>query len=68
MFQFGGDLADAVKTKELQGYSYKDIRDADQLTKLPGLVGDMRPGFSPGHITLVDRIPRNEARRTKKYV
>jgi hypothetical protein len=68
MFQFGGDLADEVKTVDMQGYSYKDIRDADQLTKLPGLVGDMRPGFSPGHITLVDRIPKNEARRTKKYV
>jgi hypothetical protein len=68
MFQFGGDLADEVKTRDLQGYSFKDIRDAEQLTKLPGLVGDMRPAFSPGHITLVNRVFMNEARRTKKYV
>jgi len=68
MFQFGGDLADEVKIKKMPVYSFKDLRDVEQLTKLPGLVGDMRPGFSPGHITLVSRMPANEARRTKKYV
>jgi hypothetical protein len=68
MFQFGGDLGDEVKIKEMPAYSFKDLRNLDQLRNLPGLVGDMRPWFSPGYITLVERKPANEARKTKKYV
>ena len=68
MFQFGGDLGDEVEIKEMPAYSFKDLRNLDQLRNLPGLVGDMRPWFSPGHITLVERKPANEARKTKKYV
>lgn len=68
LFQFGGDISDKVKVKEMPVYSFKDFRDHEQLNQLPGLVGDLRPGFSPGHVTLVERKTANEARRTKKYV
>jgi hypothetical protein len=59
MFRLGGDLAVEVKIKAMQGYYSKDIRDAEQTKKLPRLVGDTRPGFSPGHINLVIRVPSN---------
>lgn len=68
MFQFGGDLSDEVKVKEMPMYSFKDFTDHEQLTEMPGLVGDLRPDFNPGQITLVKCKVANEARRTKKYV
>lgn len=68
MFQFGGDLSGYFKVKEMPAYSFKDFRDHEQLARLPGLVGDVRPSFTPGHITLVHRNRVNQARKTKRYV
>ena len=63
LFQFGGDASD--KVKEMPAFSVKDFKDHEQLMKLPGLIGDSKPGFTPGHVTLVQS---SEALRTKKYV
>jgi hypothetical protein len=63
LFQFGGDLSDQVKAKP--GVGVKDFKDRDELRKLPGLIGDSRPRFNPGHITLVHA---GEALKTKKYI
>lgn len=69
MFQFGGDLSTHFRVKEMPAYSFKDLRDHEQLARLPGLVGDLQPSFNPGHITLVHRNHgSSQARRTKKYV
>ena len=63
LFQFGGDLSDRVKEKP--GSWVKDFTDHDELRKLPGLIGDSKPHFNPGHITLVQAA---EALKAKKYV
>ncbi|KAK5728157.1 hypothetical protein LTR17_012166 [Elasticomyces elasticus] len=63
LFQFGGDASD--KVKEMPASAVKDFTDHEQMIRLPGLVGDSRPGFNPGHVTLVDY---SEARKGKKYV
>jgi hypothetical protein len=63
LFQFGGDLSDQVKKEPHTGV--KDFKDHDELRKLPGLIGDSKPRFTPGHITLVQEA---EALKTKKYV
>lgn len=63
LFQFGGDASD--KVKEIPAFPVKDFKDHEQLSQLPGLIGDSRPGFNPGHVTLVNS---SEARRTKKYM
>lgn len=68
LFQFGGDLSDQFKVKDMPMYSFKDFRDDKKLKELPGLVGDLRPQFNPGHITLVRREGANEAKKTKKFV
>ncbi|KAM0717074.1 hypothetical protein Q7P37_006926 [Cladosporium fusiforme] len=68
MFRFGGDLSDEIKVKEMPLYSSKSFRDHEQLMELPGFVGDSRPEFEPGHVTLVKRLKPNAARRTKPFV
>jgi hypothetical protein len=63
LFQFGGDLSDQVKKEPHTGV--KDFKDHDELRKLPGLIGDSKPRFTPRHITFVQEA---EALKTKKYV
>ena len=63
LFQFGGDLSDQVKEKPF--LSVKDFKDHHELRKLPELIGDSKPHFTPGHITLVQAA---EALKTKKHV
>lgn len=68
LFQFGGDLGDKFRMKEMPVHSFKDFRDLEKLAELPGLIGDMRPKFDPGHVALVYNDLANVAKKGRKYV
>jgi hypothetical protein len=63
LFRFGADLSDQVKDNPAFGKA--DAEDCEELEKLPGLVGDSKPYFHPGHITLVRG---EEALKNKLYL
>jgi len=63
LFRFGGDLSD--KVKDNPGFGVQDFKECDELKRLPGLIGDSRPRFHPGHITLVQT---NKALKRKKHL
>ncbi|KAK2807014.1 hypothetical protein FQN50_005588 [Emmonsiellopsis sp. PD_5] len=52
LFRFGADFADDLKGCR-DFLSTEDYEKCDALLKLPGRVGDSRPLFKPGHISLV---------------
>jgi hypothetical protein len=62
LFLFGADLADKVKDNPAFG---KDAEECKELKTLPGLIGDSRPYFQPGYVTIV---PSAEARKGKYYL
>ena len=63
LFRFGGDLSDMIKDNP--NFGVQDFKKCDELRRLPGLVGDMRPHDHPGHITLVQT---GKASKKKKYL
>ncbi|KAI9767516.1 MAG: hypothetical protein M1839_004476 [Geoglossum umbratile] len=52
MFRFGADLAEKVRDRPEYGMMVS-FEECEPLRVLPGLVGDARPRFWPGHIALV---------------
>ncbi|KAK2791462.1 hypothetical protein FQN53_002571 [Emmonsiellopsis sp. PD_33] len=52
LFRFGADFADQLKGCR-DFLSTEDYEKCDALLDLPGRVGDARPLFKPGHISLV---------------
>ncbi|KLJ10548.1 hypothetical protein EMPG_14068 [Blastomyces silverae] len=52
LFRFGADFADQVKGRR-EFVSTEDYEMCGALRDLPGLIGDSRPLFTPGHVSLV---------------
>ncbi|PGH06625.1 hypothetical protein GX51_02252 [Blastomyces parvus] len=52
LFRFGADFADHVKGRR-EFLSTEDYEMCGALRDLPGLIGDSRPLFTPGHVSLV---------------
>ncbi|EGE83598.1 hypothetical protein, variant 1 [Blastomyces gilchristii SLH14081] len=52
LFRFGADFADQVKGRR-EFVSTEDYEMCGALRDLPGFIGDSRPLFTPGHISLV---------------
>lgn len=60
MFRFGADYADFVCSRPDFG-SAVDFEHCDALREIPGMVGNLAPSWTPGHIGLVDGVyaPKN---------
>ncbi|KAG5287933.1 hypothetical protein I7I48_09955 [Histoplasma ohiense] len=52
LFRFGADFADQVKDRP-EFLSTEDYETCGALRDLPGFIGDSRPLFTPGHVSLV---------------
>ncbi|KAH7369687.1 hypothetical protein BKA65DRAFT_3394 [Rhexocercosporidium sp. MPI-PUGE-AT-0058] len=63
MFRFGADFGDKVKDNPAFGRA--EAEECEELKALPGLIGDSRPSFQPGHVSLVASA---EARKGKRYM
>jgi hypothetical protein len=55
MFRFGADCGDFVLSRPDFG-SAADFEKCDALRRIPGMVGNLAPSWTPGHIGLVDGI------------
>jgi hypothetical protein len=62
LFRFGADMG--AKVQEKQAFAVPDADECEELQRLPGLIGDSKPYFNPGHVTLVEET---EARKKKYY-
>jgi hypothetical protein len=67
MFRFGADFAEQVRDRPDFGV-VMDFEDCNVLSTMPGMIGDIRPDSTPGHISLVVRNRRNVAAKRKRYV
>ncbi|PGH04731.1 hypothetical protein AJ79_07010 [Helicocarpus griseus UAMH5409] len=54
LFRFGADYADRVKDRH-EFTSTEDYENCEALKTIPGFIGDARPFFTPGHISLVEK-------------
>ncbi|KKZ68108.1 hypothetical protein EMCG_06218 [[Emmonsia] crescens] len=52
LFRFGADFADQVKDQP-EFLSTEDYEMCSALKDIPGFIGDSRPSFTPGHVSLV---------------
>ncbi|PGH27361.1 hypothetical protein AJ80_00839 [Polytolypa hystricis UAMH7299] len=64
LFRFGADYADQVRDRP-EFLSTEDYEKCDSLRNIPGRIGDARPLFVPGHISLVKN---SVASREKLYL
>jgi len=55
MFRFGADCGDFVRSRPDFG-SAADFENCDALRRIPGMVGNLAPSWTPGHIGLVDGV------------